>query len=90
MRKTVNLPIQLISSCSTLGDITPIRFRYEDESHKLETVNIEEIINRKVSKINGIEEIIYTCKASLSGTITFFDLKYIISSHKWILFQILV
>lgn len=87
--KIANIPVQLISSCSTLGDLTPLRFRYENEEHSLSTVNIDAVLSIKENQYNGIHEIIYTCQAALNGTVHLFELKYNVSSHKWLIFRIL-
>lgn len=89
MRQTLNIPIQLISSCSTLGDFRPLRFRYEDEFHVLHTVEIEEVLSSKISKIAGTECLIYTCSAHLHNQLRIFTLKYYVRSHKWSIDQML-
>ncbi len=87
--KTLNIPIQLISACSTLGDFTPLRFRYEDSVHQIHTIHIEQIHSTKFCKIAGIDSISYTCSAIIDHVSTLFILRYYIESHKWILYQIL-
>lgn len=89
MEQTFNVPIQLISSCSTLGDFTPLRFRIELEDHSLETVTIDRILSHKDITFNGIKEIQYVCQAQISGQMRLFTLKYNIASHKWRLFNVL-
>jgi len=90
MEKTINIPIQLISSCSTMGNITPIRFRMEHEDHSLETVNIDGIISHKDVNYNGIKEIQFTCRANIERDMRIFIICYNINSHKWRLFKMLV
>lgn len=85
----VNIPVQLISSCSTLGELTPLRFRYENEEHMLSTVNIDHVLSMKENQYNGITEIIYTCQAYLDKTMHLFELKYTVTSHRWMIFRIL-
>jgi len=85
----MNLPIQLISSCSTQGNFIPIRFRYEDEEHGIITVQIDELINSKENNFNGIREIIYTCRAEIHGTMRIFDLRYNVSSHRFSIYRLL-
>lgn len=89
MEQTMNIPIQLISSCSTVGDFTPLRFRFESEDHTLETVTIDKILAHKDTSFNGIREIQYTCQANISGEAKMFVLSYNINSHKWRLFRML-
>lgn len=89
MNQTVNLPIQLISSCSTVGDMIPLRFRYENEEHALQTVTISEVLSHKQDNRGGLSEIVYICSAVIEDRKTLFSLKYRILQHQWILFQIL-
>lgn len=89
MRQTLNIPVQLISSCSTLGDFRPLRFRYEDEYHVLHTVQVEEVLSSKVSKLAGVECLIYTCSARVEDQLKIFTLKYYVRSHKWSIDQML-
>lgn len=86
---TLNIPIQLISSCSTLGDFTPLKFRFEDEEHHIVTVNISDILSTREHKINGIHELIYTCRAYINGASRLFELKYNVNTHKWLIFRTL-
>ena len=90
MEQTVNIPIQLISCCSTMGDITPLRFRFELEDHSLVTVNIDKILAHKDTSFNGIREIQYTCQANIAEEMKLFTLTYNINSHKWKLFRMLI
>ncbi len=89
MRQTLNIPVQLISSCSTLGDFRPLRFRYEDENHALHTVEVEDVLASKLSKVAGTECLIYTCTAHVNDCLKIFTLKYYVRSHKWSIDQML-
>ena len=79
-----NYPIQLIAVTSTLGDITPLRFRYENGEHELITVNVDEIHARKEMTIGKGGSIIYTCASIIDDTRMLYQLRYEIGSHKWI------
>ena len=89
MEHTFNIPIQMISVCSTMGDFTPMRFRFESEEHTVETVKIDQILAHKDTTFNGIKEIQYTCQAIIGNEIRLFIIIYNISSHKWRLFKML-
>ena len=89
MEQTVNIPIQIISVFSTLGDIKPLFFRLENEDHTIQTVKIDRILAHKETSINGIKEIRYTCEATIFEQTKLFTITYNIASHKWRLFQML-
>lgn len=89
MRQTVNIPIQLFCVVSTLGDLTPVRFRYENEEHEIITVNITDVLNCKETKLSGVHEFVYTCTAPMEDVERMFNLKYNVNRHKWTFFELL-
>ncbi|MCR5002439.1 MAG: hypothetical protein K6A71_11680 [Lachnospiraceae bacterium] len=84
METEANYPIQLIAVTSTLGDITPLRFRYENGEHELITVNVDEIHAKKEMTIGKGGSIIYTCASMTADTKMLYQLRYEIGTHKWI------
>lgn len=85
----INIPIQLVSVCSTLGDITPRWFRYEDEERLIIKVQISEVVTQNNISFVGIKMIQYICKAKIQEKERLFELRYDINSHKWIFHQML-
>lgn len=79
----------MISVCSTMGELTPMRFRFESEEHTVETVKINQILSHKDTTFNGIKEIQYTCQAIIENEMKLFIIIYNISSHRWRLFKML-
>ena len=79
----VNLPIQVISVCGADGQISPLRFRFEDENHALHTVNVLEVVDVRTVAYVGIEAFRYLCKAEEDGMRHLFELNYAIRSHRW-------
>ena len=78
-----NRPVDVIAVCSANGDIRPLRFRMEDEKHRLLRVDIDEVISSKQILYVGIEAQIFLCKATVEGRRWLFELKYTIRSHCW-------
>lgn len=89
MEEIVNIPIQMISVCSTVGDLTPLRFRFENNEHSVETIDVNSVHSYQDTKFNGIKEIQYVCSAFINDTEKLFILKYNVNSHKWIMFKML-
>ena len=85
METEANYPIQLIAVTSTLGDITPIRFRYENGEHELVTVNVDEIHAKREMTIGKGGSLIFTCASALDDLKMLYQVRYEIGSHKWIL-----
>ena len=81
--EAVNIPIQVISVCSTDGQLQPLRFRFEDESHALHTVNVLEVVDVRAVTYVGIEAFRFLCKAEEGGLRHLFELNYAVRSHRW-------
>lgn len=84
MGTEANYPIQLISVTSTLGDITPLRFRYENTDHEMITVSVDEVHAKKEMTIGKGGSIIYTCASVIDDAKMLYQIRYEIGTHKWI------
>ena len=80
-------PVDVICVCSADGDIRPLRFRIEDEEHKLMRIDIEEIISFRDVQFVGIEARIFLCRATVGQKKWLFELRYTIRSHNWCLLR---
>ena len=80
-------PVDVISVCSADGQIRPLRFRMEDESHQLLRIDIDEIINCRHIQYVGIEAQLFLCRATVNGKQWLFELKYTIRTHCWCLLR---
>ncbi len=80
-------PVDVICVCSADGDIRPLRFRMEDEAHRLLRIDIEEIISSRDIQYVGIEARIFLCRATVGQKKWLFELRYTIRSHNWCLLR---
>ena len=80
-------PVDVISICSASGDIRPLRFRMEDEEHRLLRIDIDEIVSSRPIQYVGIEALIFLCRATVRGKETLFELRYTVRSHSWCLLR---
>ena len=80
-------PVDVICVCSADGDIRPLRFRMEDEEHRLLRIDIEEIISFRDVQFVGIEARIFLCSATVGQKKWLFELRYTIRSHNWCLLR---
>lgn len=83
----LNLPVQVIVHCEAGGDMHPLRFQYEDEKHMVHTVQIEQITDSRKTNFVGIDAIHYICKGFDGEKEHMYELRYTISTHKWVLFR---
>ena len=77
----INIPVQMISCTDTDGKITPLRFRFRDNSGELVTVQISHVLNSE-QKINKFYAS-FTCEAEIYGMRKAFTLFYNYSTHDW-------
>lgn len=82
-----SLPIQVIALCSPDGGMKPLKFRFEDESHQMHTVNILEVVDIRAVTYVGIEAFRYLCKAEQEGMRHLFELNYAVRAHRWALLR---
>ncbi len=82
-----NRPIQVIVHCGAEGDLQPLRFRYEDEDHRVHTVHVQQVTDSRRVEFVGIAAMLYLCKALVEGKEHLYELKYTIHTHKWVLFR---
>ena len=80
-------PVDVICVCSADGDIRPLRFRMEDEQHRLLKIDIEEVISARDVQFVGIEARIFLCSAVVGQKKWLFELRYTIRSHSWCLLR---
>lgn len=85
----LNIPVQMISVCNVDGTIRPIRFRFEDREHLIQTVGITKILSSQEIKYVGIEAFVFVCCSVIDGQEKQFELKYTVRTHQWALFRIL-
>jgi hypothetical protein len=80
-------PVDVISVCNANGQIRPLRFRMEDDSHQLMRIDIDEVISCRHIQYVGIEALVFLCSAFVHGKQWLFELKYTIRSHCWCLLR---
>lgn len=76
-------PVDVISVCSSEGEIRPLRLRLEGEDRELRRLDIREIVSVKEVHYVGAEAYVYLCKAVFEGRERLLELKYSIRGHTW-------
>lgn len=76
-------PVDVISVCNMDGQIRPLRLRFEDESHQLLRINIDEVLSVREIQHVGAEAQVYVCRARVWDKAWTFELKYSIRNHAW-------
>ncbi|WP_392485969.1 hypothetical protein ACER0A_013780 [Haloimpatiens sp. FM7315] len=80
--------IEVISYTDLKGEIYPLRFRIATKDETLKVIKINKILQRTTEKIAGNTMIVFRCQSLMKGTLKLFEIKYEISTCKWILYKI--
>ena len=86
--KVLALPIEMVSYTNNKGSIKPIRFRMQIEDEPMQVIKIDKVIEKETNKIAGNIMIVYRCQSLIDNTIKLFEIRYELSTCKWILFKI--
>ena len=76
-------PIEMISFCQGDGKLRPLRFRLEDGT----VVRVSRVDETRQLEAAGVTALLYFCRAVINGREQRFQLRYIVKSHRWILFD---
>ena len=86
--KVIAKSIEMVAWFENQGNVNPIRFRMECEDKSYKVIKIDKVIKKAKEKIAGNPMQIFTCSSVIEGEEKIFELKYEISSCKWMLFKI--
>lgn len=82
-----NIPVQMIAYCDAEGEMKPLRFRYEDDRHRIHTVRVQQVVDRRTVEFVGIQALLILCKSMEEDREHLYELKYTVATHKWTLFR---
>ena len=85
--KVVAKPIEVVAWFDKIGTVHPVRFRIVQDEETT-TVIIDKIINQIETKLAGIYMLVFTCQSLINDKEKLYEIKYEISTHRWILFKI--
>jgi hypothetical protein len=86
--KIVAKPIEMICWFDTNQGIHPIRFRISLDDGSNKVINVEKVITRELEKLAGNTMWVFDCQSNIDGFKKQYQLKYELSTCKWILFKI--
>ena len=82
-----NRPCAVIALCDAEGALRPLRFRFEDGAHRLHTVSVTEVTDTRRENFGGMEKLDFLCRDRVDGWEALYELKYTVSTHRWVLFR---
>ncbi|HEY8805926.1 MAG TPA: hypothetical protein VIM42_12640 [Clostridium sp.] len=86
--KVLALPIEMVSYTDNKGTIKPIRFRMQIDDEPMQVIKIDKVIVKDTEKFAGNIMIVYKCQSLIDDDIKLFEIKYEITTCKWILYKI--
>ena len=79
-----NTPIEMISFCQGDGRLRPLRFRMADGT----VVRVSRVDETRLLEAAGVTALLYFCRADIAGRELRFQLRYLVKSHRWVLFEV--
>lgn len=86
--KIVAKPIDMVAWFDKFGNPNPVRFRIEEENSEQTTIKVDRILQRAKEKLAGNQMIVFQCQSYINGLDKIYELKYELSTCRWILFKI--
>lgn len=80
-------PVDVISVCSSDGEIRPLRFRLQEETQEPISIDIEDVLRVTQVPHVGVEANVYLCRAKSCDRTLYLELKYTFRSHCWCLLR---
>ncbi len=86
--KIIAKPIEVVSWTDALGNINPVRFKITKEDESNSVVKIDKVICVDKEKLAGNHMLVFKCQSIINGTEKPYEIKYELSTCRWILFKI--
>lgn len=86
--KVVAKQIEMIAWTDEKGNINPIRFKITKEDGSNSVVKIDKVISKETEKLAGNLMLVFKCQSVVNGADKLYEIKYELSTCRWILFKI--
>lgn len=86
--KVVAKPIDVVAWFTKDGIPHPVKFRIEKNDSSYTVIKIDRILYSEKEKLAGNHMILFKCQSAINGIQKVFEIKYELSTMKWILFKI--
>lgn len=80
--KIISAPIEMIAKFDTIGNPTPVRFKYNDL-----VINVEQILSTSEEKLAGNRMKLFNCQNQIGGEMKRFEIKFGLQKCKWVLWK---
>ena len=86
--KIIAKPIEVVSWTDTKGNVNPVRFKITNDDESISVVKIDKVITVEKEKLAGNNMLVYKCQSVVNGADKMYEIKYELSTCKWMLFKI--
>jgi len=86
--KVIAKSIEMVAWFTEDGSPIPLRFRLKGEDGVATVIKINKIIFKEKEKLAGNFMIVFRCQSLIDNVIRIYELKYELSTCKWILYKI--
>lgn len=86
--KIISKSIDMVAWFNVKGEPNPIKFRIEKEDESFSVIKIDKVLLRKTEKFAGNIMYIFQCKSIINDEEKMYEIKYELSTCKWILWKI--
>jgi len=86
--KIIAISIEMVAWTDEQGNIKPVRFRIANKDESISVIKVDKIISVKNEKLAGNFMQVYTCQSTIKGAERIYELKYELSTCRWILYKL--
>ena len=86
--KIIAKSVEMVSWTDINGNINPIRFRIANKDESISVVKIDKVITNNKERLAGNDMLVYHCQSVINKVDRQYELKFELSSCKWILWKI--
>ena len=86
--KVVAKPISMVAWFDPKGMPHPVRFKIESEEEADVVIKVGRVVTQEKEKFCGNHMLIFNCQSVINGAQKMYQIKYELSTCKWILFKI--
>jgi len=86
--KIVAKPIDMVAWFTKDGCPNPVRFRFENEENTYSTIKVDRVITKDTERLAGNSMIVFKCQSIIGSSEMVYEIKYELSTCKWVLFKV--
>lgn len=80
-------PVEVNVTCNKKDIRRPLYLRIEHNDENLEIINVDKVLTKGNERIKNNNGISYRCNSLIKGSISFYELKFELSSSRWKLWK---